>query len=357
MNKKNMLILFLLISPLVLYGFYVVSVLMYGSLTDFKPKEVISLKENKSKSLELSDTTVSFLSWNIGYASLGYKADFFLDGGSMIRSPKHDVEKYLTGIKNFIEKEKDIDFILLQEIDKKSKRSYFTNEYQKISDILDYHSNVFAENFKVNFIPVPLTSTSPLGSVLSGLANFSKFKTTDNTRYQFPGQYEWPKRIFFLDRCFLVSRTPVKYGKELVVINSHNSAYDEGGVLKAQEMAYLKVFLQTEYSKGNYVVVGSDWNQCPPNFPYDSFSKENSEDYFQSNIEEDYLPAGWQWVFDTKTPTNRKLSKAYVKDKTFTTLIDFYLVSPNVEVVSVETIDLDFQFSDHQPIKLKVKLK
>ena len=45
------------------------------------------------------------------------------------------------------------------------------------------------------------------------------------------------------------------------------------------------------------------------------------------------------------------------KGKTFTTLIDFYLVSPNVEILEVKTIDLDFKYSDHQPISLKVKLK
>ena len=90
---------------------------------------------------------------------------------------------------------------------------------------------------------------------------------------------------------------------------------------------------------------------------YDTFSKNNKEDYSQTNIAEDFLPQGWTWAFDKMTPTNRKLSTAYTKGETFTTLIDFYLTSPNVEVLKVETIDLDFQYSDHQPVKLEVKLK
>lgn len=356
MNKKSMLYMFLLFSPFFLYGLYVVSVIAYGSLTEFTPEEKIVLSQDNEKSEVLADSIVTFVSWNIGYGGLGYKADFFLDGGKMVRSSKTEVQRYLKGISAVLEKEKEADFVLLQEVDRNSKRSYFTNEYEEIGKTLKTHSKVFAENFKVKYVPVPLTSTQPLGSVLSGLATYSKFKSTENTRLQFPGKYEWPKRIFHLDRCMLLSRIPLQNGKELVVVNAHNSAYDNGK-LKPLEMEYMKKVLLAEYEKGNYVVVGADWNQCPPNFAYDKFAPKNAEDYYQSNIEEDFMPEGWKWTYDENRATNRKLSAPYENGKTFTTLIDFYLVSPNVEVEMVEVIDTDFQYSDHQPIKLKVKLK
>lgn len=352
-----MLYIFLLLSPMIIYGLYVIGVLAYGSFTDFKPEEKIELQVENNKSNIIKDSTsISFLSWNIGYSGLGYKADFFLDGGKMVRSNKNDVQRYFTGIGDFVEKGNKIDFVLLQEVDRDSKRSYFSDEYEQLKKVLPEHSAVFAPNFKVNYIPVPLTSTNPLGKVLSGLATYSKYETKENTRLQFPGEYEWPKRIFHLDRCMLVSRIPTESGKELVVVNSHNSAYD-GGLLKPLEMGYLKKFLLAEYEKGNYVVVGADWNQCPPNFDYDTFAKDKADDYFQTNIAEDFLPAGWQWAFDSETPTNRKLSKPYNKDSTFTTLIDFYLVSPNVEIKKIITADLDFEFSDHQPVYLEIGLK
>lgn len=355
MKKKTMLYLLLIFSPIILFGLYVVLVILYGTFTDFKPKEKIVLELENQKLNNLNDSIIDIISWNIGYGSLGKNADFFLDGGKMIRSPKNDFKEYFEGISTFIEENKDKDFILLQEVDENSKRSYFTNEYEKIASILDKHSSVFAPNYEVNFVPVPLSSTSPLGKVKSGLATYSKYKSIEDIRYQYPGEYPWPKRIFHLDRCLLLKRIKYKE-KELVLINSHNSAYD-GGKLKPQEMDFLKKILIEEYEKGNYVVVGADWNQCPPNFEYNYFSKENSEDYFQSNIEKDYLPSNWQWVYDTKTPTNRKLSAPYKKGETFTTLLDFYLVSPNIEVLEVKTIDLDFAFSDHQAVSLKMKLK
>ncbi|MEO1436541.1 MAG: endonuclease/exonuclease/phosphatase family protein, partial [Bacteroidota bacterium] len=73
-------------------------------------------------------------------------------------------------------------------------------------------------------------------------------------------------------------------------------------------------------------------------------------------IANDYLPEGWLWAYDTTTPTNRKLADAYVKGETFTTLIDFYLVSPNVKIERVRTINQDFQYSDHQPVILYARL-
>ena len=71
------------------------------------------------------------------------------------------------------------------------------------------------------------------------------------------------------------------------------------------------------------------------------------------------MPKGWQWVYDKTEPTNRKLyqvlsSKAY--EDTYKTLIDFYLVSPNIEVLDVKTKDLKFASSDHQPVHLRFTL-
>ena len=43
--------------------------------------------------------------------------------------------------------------------------------------------------------------------------------------------------------------------------------------------------------------------------------------------------------------------------KTFVTLIDFYLVSPNIRVEEVKGINIKFRYSDHQPVRLKVSLE
>lgn len=343
--------------PILAYAVYVVAVLIFGTLLDYKPQEKITVEVLSNQSQNVADSAnLSFLIWNIGYSGLGNKSDFFLDGGKMTRPTKELQQEYFTGIKNTIKDHGNTDFILLQEVDVNSKRSYRTNEYQEIANELTNHSNAIALNFNVKYVPKPLTSFSPIGKVQSGVATYSKYKITASTRFQFPGSYDWPVRVFHLDRCMLESRIPVANGKELVVVNSHNSAYD-GGKLKPLEMAYLKNYLLAEYEKGNYVIVGADWNQCPPNFDYAAFAKNSADDYYQDNIAVDFMPQGWQWAYDASTPTNRKLATPYKEGETFTTLIDFYLVSPNVKVNEVKGINLNFKYSDHQPVLLNIQLQ
>ena len=55
-------------------------------------------------------------------------------------------------------------------------------------------------------------------------------------------------------------------------------------------------------------------------------------------------------------PTNRKTASPYNKEETFITLIDFFLISPNVKMRQVKGIRQDFQFSDHQPVWMEVEL-
>ena len=63
------------------------------------------------------------------------------------------------------------------------------------------------------------------------------------------------------------------------------------------------------------------------------------------------------WIYDPTIPTNREVSTPYNPNTTYTTVIDFYLISPNVELVKVNGVPMGFEFSDHQPLYMKVKLR
>lgn len=337
---------------------YVGGSILYGTFTDFQPEEKISLSVQDPVQLKARDSVYTFMIWNIGYSGLGEKSDFFMDGGTKVRSTEEEVNAYLAGIRNVIKGNSFTDFIMLQEVDTNSARSYTINQLKAISLDLPKHNYTFASNFHVERVPVPIhTPWDVIGKVRSGLATYSRYQPDEVTRYQFPGKYPYPKRVFHLDRCFLVKRFTLPWGKDLLVINTHNSAYDEGGTLKKQEMDYMKNYLLQEYEKGNYVVVGGDWNQIPPGFDNNTFAKIPNDTYEQTVIPENYPAEGWQYAWHPKIPTNRKLATPYNKDSTFTTIIDFYLVSPNVEVEYVRAGNLDFKYSDHQPVYMEVKLK
>lgn len=367
MNKK--LILRILKYALSLVGIYVLyfgGMIVYGTLTDWQPEEKIPLHIDGNSQLPIVDRdSLTFIDWNIGYGGLGAESNFFYDAGGyfwsighMVRPPKNLTEKNQAGIEAFV-RDNPADFYLFQEADVASRRSHYINQYEGIRDQLEDYTSDMAINFDVNRVPIPVNEPwDQIGCVKGGLASYSRFQPTDVTRYDFPGQMKWPNRIFYLDRCMSVHRYKTHYeGKELVVINSHNEAYDEKGDVKKAEMEYLKAFIENEYvNKGNFVIVAADWNQCPPEFNYEHFMKDEAGDYKQFGIARDFVAADWTWVYDTKVPTNRKVAEVYEKGKTFVTLIDFYLCSPNVEPVSVEGVDMGFAFSDHQPVKMTVRL-
>ena len=227
------------------------------------------------------------------------------------------------------------------------------NEMDTILNHTSYFPT-FAPNYVVKFVPIPLTS--PMGEVNSGIVSLGKYLPKTSVRLGYPGMFGWPNRLFNLRRCMLVNRYPTYSGHDLVMINTHNSAFDKGE-LKKQELQYLRNFVLDEYAKGNYVVVGGDWNQSPPKFQLDKFSsKLPTEHFLLTNVDDNFMPETWKWVYDRQTPTNRYLIERYFPGKTPTCLLDFFLVSPNIEIISTKTLNLNFRNSDHNPITLRFKL-
>lgn len=335
------IVLYVILFLVLLFGAF----LLYFTLTGYDPgkEEVLARKDNPGR---ISQDTVSMLIWNIGYAGLGDDMSFFYDGGKQVRTPKARLEDNLQGITDVLNDYEDIDFYLLQEVDVASKRSYHTDQFRRIHNHLSAHHGYFALNYRVQFIPVPLTS--PLGKVTSGLATFSSHLPSRVTRYDFAGEYGWPRKLFMLERCFVALRVPVANGRELVVVNTHNSAYDQGK-LKNKEMIELKQFLLSEYEKGNYLIAGGDWNQYPPSLSSNPDKAPGLDPDKTTVIPSGFMPEGWQWVYDPKTPTNRSLERPY-SESSAKAVIDYYLASPNVTPLKVETRNMDFLHSDHHPV-------
>jgi len=343
---------------------YAVTIILHGTFTDYKPEEKTVLTPlSKSELATVDEDTLSFMIWNVGYAGLGASSDFFfqgggffIDGGKMIRPPQESVEKNIEAGQRFI-RTNPADFYLFQELDINSKRSYFINQFQAFQDQLPDYEAQFGKNLEVARIPAPILQPwSAYGKATSGLGTFSKYQSQESTRFQLPGKLGWPNRLFLLDRCVLSSRYALADGKDLVVMNIHNDAYDKNGDLKGQQLDYVKDLAKAEYEKGNYVVLGGDWNMCPPYFKVDGFMKGGMDKRKQYNIPDDLFTEGWNWIYDPTEPTNRKTDEKYVAGKTFVTIIDFYLLSPNLKAVQVKTVDQAFEFSDHQPVYLKVAL-
>lgn len=324
----------------------------WASIKDFQPEEDVVLKVSGDPGRQGPAAELTLLNWNIGYAGLGKEQDFFMDGGTKVRPSLKETQKYLRGIQDFIQRN-PADIILLQEVDRNSRRSHRVDQAAALAQVLPDHAMAYAPNFKVAFVPTP--PKNPMGGVDAGLVTFSRYPFWDSRRLALPGSYSWPTRIFHLDRCVLVSRHPAPDGKEWVIFHTHNSAYDASGQLRRQQLIFLGERMEAEYRRGNYVVLTGDWNSILPGARVEGFQFTEEVPGYYLPLPEDFTPEGWQWAFDPDTPTNRSLASAYREGETYVTIIDGFLVSPNVTIEETETISMGFALSDHQPVKVRLK--
>ncbi len=328
-----------------------IAFLVYMAITDYNPDKVMPL-EIKTPTLNTgsADSSFSFMIWNTGYAGLGKEMDFFYDGGKRVRPTQNEFEKYKNGILNFLDANDSLDFVLLQEVDQHSKRSYYSNQAEAIESRLTAYSSVFSKNYDVAFVPMP--PSNPMGKVSAGMMTLSGLATIKALRLALPQVYSWPMKHFMLDRAAIATHHPVNAQKDLIIINIHNSAYVDDTSALAKEIAVIRNYAQSQYQKGNYVVIGGDWNQNPPGFDTLQLSALHRLNY---QLEKNSLGKNWQWAWDKTKPTNRSLEKP-LSQGVNKTVIDFYAVSPNLLVEEVKVLPLDFSFSDHEPVYLRVSI-
>lgn len=332
----------------------VVLLFAWLTITEYRPDPVTELDVVSSEegSLIPSDRELSIMSWNIGYAGLGEDSDFFMDGGTGVQSAdKEQVLEYLGGVEDVLD---DMwpDLIMLQEVDVDSTRTYHIDE----SAVLARSQRVHALNYSCGFVPYPLP---PIGSVHSGLFTTTDYKIDSAERISLPSPFKWPVSTANLKRCLLVSYLPIDGSdKQLVLVNLHLEAYDDGEG-KIAQTNQLRDFITSEYEKGNYVIAGGDFNQVFPG-SLDIYPNTHPENWEPGILAEDTAPEGWTLAYDLSVPSCRLLNQPYDASDTENTqhyVIDGLILSPNVQLKTVETVDAGFENSDHNPVLVTVVLE
>ncbi len=335
------------------------------TITEYRPAAVepaVELRDAGFKVLPLAPgDSLTILTQNTGYAGLGADADFFMDGGTGVNPTQDQVNANLEGIVQQL-LDHDADVYFLQEVDADSSRSGSWDQRVTYRDSLymlgngpsfDYYS-AYALNYSCEFVPYPLP---PIGKVHSGIQTLARVPMGKPQRVALPCPFSWPVSAANLKRCLLVSYVNLEgTDKELVLVNLHLEAYDDGEGKAAQTKALLD-FLTAEYEKGNYVIAGGDFNQTFPG-ALDAFPVQDPSLWTPGVLEEDILPEGWRFACDLSVPSCRLLNHPYDPDPAGNQfyVIDGFILSPNVELNSVETLDEQFQYTDHNPVSLRVTL-
>ena len=307
------------------------------------------------------DTEYTAVTYNIGFGAYTPDFSFFMDGGkSSWAKSRESVINCIDGSVDLI-KEHNADFALIQEVDYDSTRSHHVDERAQILSQFPDYSSAFAVNFHSAFLFYPITQ--PHGASNSGILTLSNTEINSALRRSLPIA-ESVKKLVDLDRCYSISRIPVENGKELVILNTHTSAYGTDGDLQTQQMKKMFDDMKAEYDKGNYVIAGGDWNHdFTGDSKYvlnDSKNKEMESLSWAAEFPAELIPEGFSRVMDYESgvtvPSCRNADIPYSKDN-FVVILDGFIVSDNIKTSYVDIIDVGFEYSDHNPVEMRFSLK
>lgn len=324
----------------------------YYTIREYRPKPLEEIQASGGLEVLSEGERITILSYNIGYAGLNQDADFFMDGGTKVHPEnKEEVEANLKGISNILLKQ-DADVYFLQEVDRDSKRTFHIDELAYYENVLSLQG-MYACNFRCDFVPYPIP---PIGKVESGIATLTDYKVNSAARIALPESFKWPIKTCNLKRCMLETRIPIEGSdKELVLINFHLEAYDsgEGKIAQSKQLAGK---LQEEYEKGNYVIAGGDFNQAFEGM--DTYPLISEESWVPGIIGTDDIPENFSFAVTDNVPTCRLLNAPYSGnyEDSQVYVLDGFIISDNLELEGIENIDTGFAYTDHQPVKLTVKL-
>ena len=294
----------------------------------------------------LQDNSLSVTAWNLGYGGLGAESEFISDGGTNFLPPSRKVvDKNIKGIVSELKSLRS-DVILIQEAARPSLTTHGADTLGAVNDELAGRDNVFSADFTIRFTP---SHWSPQHGLFTSIG--VNRATREIVRLPLEPGYMMglSRRLYHLQ----VVRLPFP-GGEWSIINVHLSAFDDGANIRLAQLRAVLGFAEDEYAKGRHVVIGGDWNLELAQ-PGRQHTTKQEDLFWLFPFPKEELEQGWRIAADEKIPSVRTNERPYQRGENFTTTIDGFVVSPNVEIESVEGTDLDFQYTDHQPVTVQLR--
>lgn len=340
----------------VVYVIYVF--IAYDRLPDKMTLQVAESGENsdfKNSDKKKKKKSYSIMTYNIGFGAYQPDYSFFMDGGkNSWGKDEESVKDAVCGAGEFV-RSLDPDFVLLQEVDRDGTRSYHIDELELLNEFVRGYYYTYAQNYDSPFLFYP--PWEPHGANKAGLVSYSRGEIADAVRRSLPISESFSKFVD-LDRCYAISRIPVKDGKMLCLYNMHMSAYGSSDEIRTGQLSMLYEDMEADYSAGNYVICGGDFNH--------NLRTENQENApeWAYLFPRESLPGGFKMAMDeAEDPEDiahdscRNADKPYDEKTTYTVTLDGFIISDNVIVNSYRHLDCGYQFSDHDPVVMEFTLE
>ena len=300
-KKVLKIILIILLVAVLIVGGYVAYVMIdYHRIED---NQALQINDVTSESA-LVDQEYKAISYNIGFAAYTPDFGFFMDGGTKSRANSEE-----------------------------------------------------SVNFDSPYLFYPITK--PHGKSYAGMLTLSKFNIESGLRRSLPIENGFMKFVD-LDRCYSVSRITVENGKELVLYTLHLSAYTSDGTIATDQLEMLISDMQAEYEKGNYCIAGGDFNKdllgdSGKIFGIDGTNYTWAQPVDSKLFDGTNLKIVAPYNEKNPIPSCRNADGPY-HDKQFVLTVDGFIVSDNVTVTNSDVYDLQFKYSDHNPVYMTFKL-
>lgn len=350
--------LLLLILALAVAGYASYVIFTYKRLPD-NMELAVSKNSEKEPQMVTGGQEYGIMTYNIGFGAYIPEFSFFMDGGkSSVAKSKQSVFDTVHNAAAYVKENLQPDFLLWQEVDTDATRSYHLNQYVEILTHFTEYDAVYAQNYDSAFLFYPFTE--PHGKSRAGLVTLSAYDVESALRRSLPISTSFSK-FLDLDRCYSISRIPVDNGKYLCIINLHMSAYGNSDEIRQGQIEMLCGDMQREYEAGNYVICGGDFNHDLKALADDGAERESWAYPFPREA----LPEGFAFCLDGFSEEERSAmhnsarnaDEAYNPDTTYTVTLDGFIVSDNVKCTLYENVDLQYLYSDHDPVYMRFVLE
>lgn len=298
---------------------------------------------NVPQDLPDANHQISVTTWNVGYGALGAGADFIADGGENMRAlDQATISAAATAIGQQTG-QFDSQFILLQELADASILTRGVPVRDVVEGNLPDYSQTYWQDLEITNAPTSLRISHGMG--VYGRNRIDSINAEELP--QEPGYFFLNVKRYY---AALVARAPIAGSdKQWVLMNIHLSAFDKDAGVRRAQIAAVFDLAQAEYDKGNYVVIGGDWNMRISTTDF-THTTDDEHLFWIFDFPPEMLPAGWQFGVDPTTPTVRTLHQPYVAGDNYTAIIDGFAYSPNVTLGRISTQNLGFAESDHHPV-------
>lgn len=289
-------------------GYVAYVFLSYDRIEDRQALEINQPKASKKdfqSDFVNTGKTYTVGTYNVGFGAYLPDYSFFMDGGEYSRCYSGESGADTIQKAAGLALQYKPDFMMFQEVDRDSTRSYHVNQEALITDIFDNYYETFAVNYDSAYLLYPFTE--PIGASYSGIAMYSKYEIRESLRRSLPISTGFSK-FLDLDRCYSINRVKVDNGKEADSENCESWAYP---------------FPRSRMPKG----IG--------------FAMDRLEEEAVANMPE----------------SGRNSDMEYIPGETFTCTLDGFIISDNIDLEDYKVIDSGFAYSDHEPVFMDFQLK